>query len=315
MDGPQTPAELMDQLGLRLRMEWVAGQEHADCSLYPDITTHAVTPLISHYNPVRPARVQVIGRREMAYLESLPASVREEQLGALALQPDLVLLIFAADLSADTDLMQAMVRRAIPILRSSLDADVLIAQLRYCLHGQVSDHLLLHGVFMEVLGTGVLLTGDSGIGKSEMALELISRGHRLIADDVVECHRVASDIIEGICPGMLWEFLEVRGLGILNIRELFGNSALKHSKNLRLIVKLVPMSDEDMHKIDRVSGSRSSRDILGVDIAELTLPVAAGRNLSIVVETAVRNHNLLRRGYDAVKDFKERQQHVIRSDK
>jgi len=315
MSGPQTPAELIDELGLRLRLEWVAGQENADRSLYAEDSTQTVTPLVSHYNPVRPARIQVIGRREMSYLESLTGSARNEQLREIASQPDMVMLIVAAGLAVDAEVMNIMEIHSIPILKSALDADVLIAQLRYCLHGQVSEHLLLHGVFMEVLGTGVLLTGDSGIGKSETALELISRGHRLIADDVIECHRVSTDIIEGLCPGMLWEFLEVRGLGILNIRELFGNSALKHSKNLRLILKLVPINNADMHRIDRMSGSHSSRDILGVDIAELTLPVAAGRNLSIVVETAVRNHNLLRRGYDAVKDFKERQQRAIHNDK
>jgi len=315
MSGPQTPAELIDELGLRLRLEWVTGQKNADQPLYAEDTTQTITPLVSHYNPVRPARIQVIGRREMLYLEALPGSVRNGQLSEIALQPDMVMLIVAAGLTADTELVKMMESRNVPVLKSSLDADVLIAQLRYCLHGQVSEHLLLHGVFMEVLGTGVLLTGESGIGKSETALELISRGHRLIADDVIECHRVSTDIIEGLCPGLLWEFLEVRGLGILNIRELFGNSALKHSKNLRLILKLIPINAEDMHHIDRMSGSRSSRDILGVDIAELTLPVSAGRNLSIVVETAVRNHNLLRRGYDAVKDFKERQQRAIRNDK
>ncbi|HED16898.1 MAG TPA: HPr(Ser) kinase/phosphatase [Gammaproteobacteria bacterium] len=315
MSGPQTPAELIDELGLRLRLEWVTGQDNADRPLYAEDTSQTVTPLVSHYNPVRPARIQVIGRREMSYLDALTVSSRNGQLAEIAIQPDMVMLVIAAGLAADAELVKMMQSHKVPVLKSSLDADVLIAQLRYCLHGQVSEHLLLHGVFMEVLGTGVLLTGESGIGKSETALELISRGHRLVADDVIECHRVSTDIIEGLCPDLLWEFIEVRGLGVLNIRELFGNSAIKHSKNLRLILKLVPINDEDMHYVDRMSGSRSSRDILGVDIAELTLPVAAGRNLSIVVETAVRNHNLLRRGYDAVKDFKERQQRAIHNKK
>ncbi len=315
MEGPQTPAELMDEVGLRLRMEWVSGREHAGRPLYPDSAEHAATTLISHYNPVRPAHIQVIGCREISYLKDLSEPLRAEQLLALALQPDLAMLIFASGLSADPDVIEVMQQHSMPVLRSYLDADVLIAQLRYCLHGHVSEHTLLHGVFMEVLGTGVMLTGESGVGKSEIALDLISRGHRLIADDVIECHRVSPDIIAGVCPGVLWEFLEVRGLGILNIRELFGNSALKHSKNLRLILNLVLMSDEEMRQVDRLHGSHSTREILGVDIAELSIPVAAGRNLSIVVETAVRNHNLIRRGYDAVKDFKERHQRVIRSDR
>jgi len=155
------------------------------------------------------------------------------------------------------------------------------------------------------MGTGVLITGESSIGKSELALELLTRGHRLIADDAPEFARVAPDTLIGTCPEMLREFLEVRGLGILNVRAMFGASAIKQSRNLRLIIRLQDM--DEAVKMDRLHGSRMLRNIQDVDIPEVTLPVGPGRNLSVLVEAAVRNHILISKGYDASEAFIERQ--------
>jgi HPr kinase/phosphorylase len=156
----------------------------------------------------------------------------------------------------------------------------------------------------------VLLTGESAVGKSELALELITRGHRLIADDAAEFSRITPEIIGGHCPPMLRDFLEVRGLGILNIREMYGDGSLKGSKYLRLIINLI-RSDSNDPELDRLGYSNSVRSVLGVDIPVITLQMAAGRNLAVMVEAAVRNHKVKERGYDANQDLIERQRQIM----
>jgi HPr kinase/phosphorylase len=169
------------------------------------------------------------------------------------------------------------------------------------------ERLTVHGVYMEVLGLGVLLTGESGIGKSELALDLINRGHTLIADDAPAFHKSTNDAIIGTCPDVLQDFLEVRGIGILNIRAMFGDTAIRDSKRLRLIVRLIAYKDEELLKMDRLHGIHKLHNILGVDIPEVTVPVAPGRNLDILVEAAVRNEILKRNGYNASEEFLKHQ--------
>lgn len=161
----------------------------------------------------------------------------------------------------------------------------------------------------------VLLTGESGVGKSELALELISRGHRLIADDAAQLHRLAPDTLKGVCPPVLRDFLEVRGLGVLNIRAMFGDRAIKHDKNLRLVIHLEKMAARQLRAVDRLHGSRQSREIHGVVVPQVTLPVVSGLNLAVLVECAVRNHILHMEGYNADLDFIERQQQYLAHNK
>lgn len=168
---------------------------------------------------------------------------------------------------------------------------------------------LLHGVFLEVLGLGVLITGDAAVGKSELALELVTRGHHLIADDVVEARASGANAVEGRCPALLQDFMEVRGLGLLNIRRLFGESAVKPRQHIRLIIHLTPV--EHWHELNRLEMHAGERDILGVPVPEVRLPVAAGRNLAVLVETAVRNHRLRLSGVHAPDELIERQRLAI----
>ena len=168
---------------------------------------------------------------------------------------------------------------------------------------------ILHGVFMEIAGTGVLIIGKSGIGKSELALELVSRGHRLIADDAPEFERIEPAAINGTCPELLQNFLEVYGLGILNIREIYGESAVGSNKHLGLIIELLP-AEVNATK-DRTRSTGKKTDVFGVDIPTVLLPVAAGRNLAVLIEAIVRNHLLTNNGYSASKDFIKRQEIAI----
>lgn len=175
---------------------------------------------------------------------------------------------------------------------------------------KTAEFKTIHGVFMQVHGAGVLLSGASGIGKSELALGLLGRGHCLVADDIVEFHLEKNEII-GRCPVELQDFLEVRGLGIIDIRALFGENAIVTAQSLMLIIKLAHFTHKQIQQIDRLEGLHKQRRILGKEIPEVTLPVTSGRNLAVLTECAVRNYQLKQSGYDACQRFMERQQHYM----
>ena len=175
----------------------------------------------------------------------------------------------------------------------------------------LAESTTLHGVFLDVLEMGVLITGASAIGKSELALELISRGNGLVADDIVELFRISPDTVEGRCPAVLRDFLEVRGIGILNIRTIFGETAVRPRKLLKLLVHLEDHSHEAFSDLDRLQVNATYQDVLSVPIRKVTIPVAAGRNLAVLVEAAVRNFVLNQRGIDCTKEFIERQQKLM----
>ena len=195
----------------------------------------------------------------------------------------------------------------IALFISSLGGEPLVDDLRYYLSRTLAEKLTMHGVFMEVISIGVLLTGDSGVGKSELALELITRGHRLIADDSPVFTRIAPDIVQGTAPPTIRDFLEVRGLGILNIRQMYGNSAVKETKYLRQIIDLRFAGKDSSVNKDRLRSAQRTMNVLGLDIPVFTLPVAPGRNLAVLVEAAARNHILRVGGYYAEKEIADRQ--------
>ena len=172
--------------------------------------------------------------------------------------------------------------------------------------GNAAETISLHGVFLEVMGLGLLLSGDAGVGKSELALELVSRGHRLIADDAPLLTKVAPGVISGSCPALLQDFLEVRGLGVLNIRAMFGDGAIKLNMPLHLLVQLTPLDKITASDKERLEGIVSRRDILGVSVPETTLPIAPGRNLAVLIEVAARNHLLRIDGYNAAAELQSR---------
>jgi HPr kinase/phosphorylase len=255
-------------------------------------------------------RVQVLGSKELDYLDSLRKNSRKDTISQL-FSGQTTLVVIAKGMAPPADLEAAASTSKTPLLSSELSGQDVIANLQHYLTNYFADKITLHGVFMEVLGTGVLITGDSSIGKSELALELLTRGHRLIADDATEFSRVSPDTLLGSCPEMLRDFLEVRGLGILNVRAMFGASAIKQHRNLRLIVVLQDI--EEASKMDRLHGSKRMRNIQDVDIPEITLPVGPGRNLAVLLEVAVRNYILSSKGYDASQAFIERQKRRLES--
>jgi len=190
------------------------------------------------------------------------------------------------------------------LLATPTEAAEVIELLRFYLGKRMAPTTIMHGVFMDVLGLGVLITGDSGLGKSELALELISRGHGLVADDAVELSRIAPNLIEGHCPPLLQNLLEVRGLGLLDIRTIFGETSVRRKMRLKLIVELVRLNAD---AFERLPVQDLTQDTLGIPIRRVMLQVAPGRNLAVLVEAAVRNTILTLRGIDTMGEFIERQ--------
>jgi len=200
-----------------------------------------------------------------------------------------------------------------PLFTSPIRSPELMDNLGHYLTQAFAESTSAHGVFIEVQGFGVLIKGSPAIGKSELALELISRGHRLVADDIVDFYRVSPERIEGRCPPLLQDFLEVRGLGILNIRALFGDSAVKPTKPLDLIIQLEMADTLAPQNLDRLEIKSQHENVLGISVQKVIIPVAAGRNIAVLVEVAVRNHMLLLRGVNGTKQFMERQTRELRN--
>ena len=291
---------LQEKLGL----VWLTGEQYKERPVHTTDEDSQEVSLVGHLNLIIQHRVQILGHKELEYLDSLKKNSRKDTLSQL-FSGQTTLVVIANSMPPPTDLEAAAAASQVPLLSSAPPSEEVIENLQHYLANYFADKITLHGVFMEVLGTGVLITGDSSIGKSELALELLTRGHRLIADDATEFSRVAPDTLLGTCPEMLRDFLEVRGLGILNVRAMFGASAIKQQRNLRLIVVLQDI--EDAIQMDRLHGSRQIRKIQDVNIPEVTLPVGPGRNLAVLLEVAVRNHILNAKGYDASQAFIERQ--------
>jgi HPr kinase/phosphorylase len=276
---------LYDALRNKLGLQWESGKSHGSKIIHNIKDSTPDLSLVGHLNLINPNCIQVLGSKELECQSRL--------------------VIVANHLKTPADLKSAAASSDVPVLSAQLPSQETIRNLQHYLGNFFAEKITLHGVFMEVMGTGVLITGESSIGKSELALELLTRGHRLIADDATEFARLAPDVITGSCPEMLRDFIEVRGLGILNVRAMFGASAIKNNRNLRLIIVLQDM--DEAIEMDRLHGSKRNRRLMNVDIPEITLPVGPGRNLSVLVEAAVRNHILHTKGYDASKAFIERQ--------
>lgn len=300
--------EIIGALNRRFQLDWVAGNNSADRDICKDIQWGSHPKIVGHLNLIHSNRIQVIGAIEMDYLNNLEPGQYEQSIQKL-FDSNSFAVIFCDGLGVPQGFIELADRHEIALLTCDNPSNELVAELRYVLTSMLADKQILHGVFLEVISLGLLITGDSSIGKSELALELISRGHRLIADDAPEFVRITPDIVSGHAPPVLQDLLEVRGLGILNIREMYGDGAIKHSKYLRLIINLVKHTEGE--PLDRISNNSAMREVLGVEVVEITLPVAPGRNLAVMVEAAALDYLLKSRGYDAGQELVERQKKLI----
>ncbi|NIC41593.1 HPr(Ser) kinase/phosphatase [Aquabacterium sp. A08] len=290
-----------------LKWQWVAGSVASERRFDEKAVTEARSSadLVGYLNYIHPYRVQVLGEREVRYLtHSTDEDCRRRVSRMVVLEPPA--LVVADDQTPPAELVAMCERAHIPLFTTGHSAAFVIDVLRAFLSRHFAERTTMHGVFMDILGLGVLITGESGLGKSELGLELISRGHGLVADDAVDIDRVNQTTLEGRCPDLLQNLLEVRGIGLLDIKAIFGETAVRRKMRLRLIVHLV--RKETMERdYDRLPHEPLHQDVLGVAVRKAVIQVVAGRNIAVLVEAAVRNTILQLRGIDTYQEFVQRQ--------
>ncbi len=289
-----------------LKWQWIAGLGASE-RRFDEVAIRAArsgADLVGYLNYIHPYRVQVFGEREVAYLTSPSEDDNKRRVARIVTLEPPVLVV--ADGQTAPDALTAMCERAqIPMFATNESAAFVIDVLRAYLSRHFADRASMHGVFMDILGMGVLITGESGLGKSELGLELISRGHGLVADDAVDLYRINQTSIEGRCPELLQNLLEVRGIGLLDIRAIFGETAVRRKMRLSLIVHLVRR--ETMERdYERMPHEPLYQDVLGVPVRKAVIQVVAGRNIAVLVEAAVRNTILQLRGIDTYQEFVSR---------
>ena len=303
--------ELFDQLSERLGLRWLAGRK-GEARVLESVDTVARRPSLAGYlNAIYPNKVQILGTEELTWLDTLDSRQRWETIEKI-MQFRPLGLVVSKDQACPEDLRVAAEESGTPLWLSPRRGHELLNHLQYHLARTLAPRVTLHGVFMEIYSIGVLITGESGAGKSELALELITRGHRLVADDAPEFTQIAPDVLDGACPELLQDMLELRGLGVLNIRQMFGDTAVKRNKYLRLIVHLTrPHLEPKPSGLERLTGDLGTRHVLDLDVPMITLPVMPGRNLAVLTEAATRMHILRAKGVDPAAAFMARHSHFL----
>ncbi len=302
--------QLFEDKQTRLGLTRVAGTDGENYIIDSDEVDASYKGLIGHLNLIHPNWVQVLSDTELDYLRALSVTERDAAFAKIA-QHGTTCLIIAGTTDVPEELVNFANQSHIPLFASTKPSVHLMWLIRHYLAKELADSTTRHGVFLDVLGVGVMITGESAVGKSELGLELITRGNGLVADDIVELHRIAPDTLEGRCPELLRDFLEVRGLGILNIRTMFGETAVRRKKSLKLIVNLHRPPGGDLSQIERLPLNATHQEILGVNISTVNIPVVAGRNLAVLVEAAARNFVLQQRGINSMDEFVSRHDEMM----
>ena len=302
---------LFEEFRTYLKWNWLVGLAASE-RRFDEVAVRAArssADLVGYLNYIHPYRLQVLGEREIAYLTNGTVEDCARRISRIVkLEPPLLVL---GDGQIPPPSLLALCERAqIPVFSTDESAAFVIDVLRAYLAKHFSDRTTIHGVFMDILGLGVMITGESGLGKSELGLELISRGHGLVADDAVDLFRINQTTIQGKCPDLLQNLLEVRGIGLLDIRAIFGETAVRRRMRLRMIVHLVRR--ETMERdYDRLPSEPLMQDVIGIPIRKVVIQVVAGRNIAVLVEAAVRNTILQLRGIDTYEEFAKRQRKAM----
>ena len=249
------------------------------------------------------ARVQIIGYAEYRYLETLPPEVRKQNITNY-INATPVAVVQSCSAPVMEEMLEAAARVGVPLLRSQEKTSPLMASMIAALNNHLAPRITRHGVLVEVYGEGLLLLGDSGVGKSETAIELVKRGHRLIADDAVEIKRVSSKTLVGTAPDIIRHYVELRGIGIVDVRRLFGMGAVKMTERIDLIINLETWVQGKMY--DRLGLDEETTNILGLEIPSITIPVKPGRNLAIILEIAAMNNRQKKMGYNTAEEFNKK---------
>jgi HPr kinase/phosphorylase len=298
-----------------LHWEWVAGLGASE-RRFDEMAVRSArsgADLVGYLNYIHPYRLQVLGEREIAYLsKSTSIDCQRRVARIVTLQPPV--LVLADGQVAPPELLSMCEQAQIPMFSTDENSAFVIDVLRAYLSKHFADRTTMHGVFMDILGMGVLITGESGLGKSELGLELISRGNGLVADDAVDLYRINQATIEGKCPELLQNLLEVRGIGLLDIRAIFGETAVRRKMRLKLIVHLVRKETLE-REYERMPYEPLTQDVLGVPVLKAVIQVVAGRNIAVLVEAAVRNTILQLRGIDTYQEFIDRHRRAMEQGK
>jgi HPr kinase/phosphorylase len=300
---------LFDDNEQSLKLDWIAGRSGGLRTIAGATSAEVqAADIVGHLNLIHADRLHVLGAPEVGYMARMDSSRRAHYAHDLIAGGALGLIV-AEGLKLPEDMTAVAEQVGLAIFASPKAAGLVIDRLRVYLNKKLAVHCTMHGVFMDVLGMGVLIAGESGVGKSELGLELISRGHGLVADDVVDFARTEADAIEGHCPPLLANLLEVRGLGLLDIKSIFGETAVRRKMKLRLIVELRRQAAAAL--MERLPLAGTTEEVLGLPIHKVVIPVAAGRNLAVLLEAAVRNTILKLRGIDTMAEFMQRQRQAI----
>lgn len=295
----------------KLKWQWIAGLGASE-RRFDEVAVRAArsgADLVGYLNYIHPYRVQILGERELAYLARGSEEDCVRRISRIVTLEPPVLVLADGQVAPDA-LLRVCERAQIPMFATPESSAFVIDVLRAYLSKHFADRTTMHGVFMDILGLGVLITGESGLGKSELGLELISRGNGLVADDAVDLFRINQTTIEARCPELLQNLLEVRGIGLLDIRAIFGETAVRRKMRLKLIVHLVRKETLE-RDYDRIPFDPLTQDVAGIPVRKVVIQVVAGRNIAVLVEAAVRNTILQLRGIDTYQDFVDRQRKAM----
>jgi HPr kinase/phosphorylase len=297
-----TVAGLLDERSeaVGLAIELLAGREGLGRPITNPYIQKTGLALAGFHEYLQGGRVLIYGESEVRFLEGLAADARHRAL-AQSFATAVPCVLITGGLDAPPDLIAEAERAGVPLLRTRVGTATAIGKLTALLEERLAVREVIHGVLIDILGLGVLIVGESGIGKSECALDLVVRGHRLVADDTVEVRRRAASIIVGSCPELTRHHMEVRGLGLINLRDLFGVASTRTSKRVELVAQLERW--DPLREYDRLGIEDAHFELLGLKVPLIRMPVAPGRNLAILVEVAARNHLLRRRGVNAARDL------------
>lgn len=304
MSNHVTVKDLIDAVHLKV----LSGEEGVNRSIITSDVSRPGLELTGYFNYYPRERVQLFGRTEISFTERMTSDERLLVMRRMC-QPDTPAFIISRDMVPPKEMIQATEESGIPLLQSRFTTTRLSSNVTNFLEGKLSKRISMHGVLVDVYGLGVLIMGDSGVGKSETALELIKRGHRLIADDRVEIYQQDETTVVGEPPEILKHLIEIRGIGIIDVMNLFGAGAVRSNMPIQVIVNLSLWSKDQA--FDRLGSAEEFTRILNVDVPKITIPVKTGRNLAIIIEVAAMNFRAKSMGYDATATFEKNLENLI----
>ncbi|TVX88019.1 HPr(Ser) kinase/phosphatase [Paenibacillus agilis] len=300
-------SELVEQF----QMEVLAGEQGMKRLITVDDLHRPGLEIAGYFDYHPTERIQLLGKTELTFLETLPEETRVERLRRF-ISPELPSIIITRGLDVPTELVQICEENEVPLLRSPLASTTLVSRITSFLERKLAPTATIHGVLVDVYGVGMLITGGSGIGKSETALELVKRSHRLVADDAVEIRQTSDNQLHGTAPDLIRHLLEIRGIGIINVMTLFGAGAVRNNKRISVVIKLETWQQDKQY--DRLGLDEETTRILDTDVPLVTIPVRPGRNLAVIIEVAAMNYRLKRMGYNAALQFTNKLTEQINED-